>query len=555
MTINLQTLKCAECGGGVLERTGLNQYVCAHCASVSVVEDDVSERLDRVLEQVKDAAADRLTKEQAARRAQQLRMLGLGIGAFAVLSTIAVAVVVLSPRAQRAAPAAVALLDRTIPVDGLKLTDARQVLVGSGSSARPRLFVMARNETGKVLEAPRITVQFYDGETRLSSRSESVPVVLMQPGDVVPMLVDLPGAANVTRQEFEVARLSSPHRAVDGARLAFSRVRLVEQKDELRLVGRLANTQPAATLAGVQVLATGYDEAGTPIALGRGYLQPSEIRPGDRGMVDVRLERFGGSAAVAAWDYRIDHYVDEAEGGRAAVVVADRGVRTAGGPERFNPELRMSTEDFLAEDGERFDLAQLELLPLIPGLNTIRQRTYMTELVNRSADTIAVTPAAVISRFDGNRLDGTTRIGGIAYLYPGERIPVQVDPDRADRITQTRVEWKPLRRATLPGARTPLEVQVTGTEARIGSVLLNFSQRFSYKAVEVRGQVRNPGTAIVRKARVWVSLRDKGGRLTGFKQIENLPAIAPGDSVPFEVRIEQQGADFASVSTVYQTTD
>ena len=90
-------------------------------------------------------------------------------------------------------------------------------------------------------------------------------------------------------------------------------------------------------------------------------------------------------------------------------------------------------------------------------------------------DLIAVTPAAVISRFDGNTLDGTTRLDGMAYLYPGERMPVQVDPRRADRITQTRVEWKPMRAAALPGPRIPLEVRVTGTEAQMGSVLVNFS--------------------------------------------------------------------------------
>ena len=143
----------------------------------------------------------------------------------------------------------------------------------------------------------------------------------------------------------------------------------------------------------------------------------------------------------------------------------------------------------------------------------------------------------------------------MAYLYPGERLPVQVDPNRADRITQTRVEWKPMRRAALPGPRVPLDVKVDSTKAEIGSVLLNFSQRFSYKAVSVKGSVRNPGTSIVRKTRLWVSLRDKGGQLTGFKQVENLPAIAPGDSVPFEVRIEQQGRDFASVDTLYQTRE
>ena len=555
MTINLQTLKCAECGSSVLERTGLNQYVCAHCGSVAVVEDDVSERLDRVLEQVKDAAADRLTKEQSARNAQQIRIVGIAVGAFVVLG-IATSIIgaLVSKRAPSGRSAMPAVIDRTIPTDGLKLGDARQVLVGSGSSARPKLFVMARNETGKVLESPRVEATFYDGEIRLSNRAESLPVALMLPGEAVPLLIDLPGDKNVTRQTLTATRLSEPHRSAKGPKLNFSRVLLVQQKDELRLVGRIVNSRTDVTLTGVQVLATAYDESGAAIAFGRGYVQGSEIKPGERSAVEIRLDRFG-SAPVASWDYRIDHYLNDPDSGRTAVIATDRMVRTVGVPVQFNPELRMSSEDLLAEDSERFDLAQLELLPLIPGLSTIRQRTYMTELVNHSKDMIAVTPAAVISRFDGSKLDGTTRLGGMAYLYPGERMPVQVDPNRADRITQTRVEWKPLRRAALPGPRTPLEVQVTGTEAQMGSVLLNFSQRFAYKAVEVKGQVKNPGTTIVRKARVWVSLRDKAGTLTGFKLVENLPAIAPGDSVPFEVRIEQQGRDFASVDTLYQTSE
>jgi hypothetical protein len=35
--------------------------------------------------------------------------------------------------------------------------------------------------------------------------------------------------------------------------------------------------------------------------------------------------------------------------------------------------------------------------------------------------------------------------------------------------------------------------------------------------------------------------------------VENLPAIAPGESVPFEVKVDQKGRDFATVSTLYQT--
>jgi len=224
-----------------------------------------------------------------------------------------------------------------------------------------------------------------------------------------------------------------------------------------------------------------------------------------------------------------------------------------GAPEVFHADLRLSTEDLLADDSERFDTKDLELLPLVAGRSNIQRPLFLTELVNRSKEAVVIAPGGVISRFGGSKADGATAIQGLAYLYPGERFPILLEPRDVDRITQTRVEWKPMRRAALPGPRTPLEVQVTGTKAETGSVLLNFSQRFLYKSVQVTGKVSNPGTTIVGKVRLWVSLRDRDGQLSGFKLVDNLPAIAPGESVPFQVNVEQNGRDFASVGTLYQT--
>jgi hypothetical protein len=59
----------------------------------------------------------------------------------------------------------------------------------------------------------------------------------------------------------------------------------------------------------------------------------------------------------------------------------------------------------------------------------------------------------------------------------------------------------------------------------------------------------------VRKPRIWISLRDRDGRLTGFRRVDNLPAISPGESVPFQVDVEQNGGDFKAVSSFYQSTE
>jgi DNA-directed RNA polymerase subunit RPC12/RpoP len=559
MTIDLQTLKCGECGSSVLKRTGLNEYTCDHCGSVTLVEDNVSDRLERVLNQVKNEAGRRLAAEEALRQKLVLRKVGIAVAILlgVVLVFRVVGLFLFDSRdATSGAPRSVvaAAVDRTIPIDGLKLNEPRQVLVGSGSSATPKLLVVARNETGKSLSRAGIRATYYDGDSKLDERSEMLPVSVLEPGESAPVLIDMPSGKNITRQELRVQKLAEPYSAVQGPRMVFSRVRLIQQGERVRLVGRIANDRKDATvLGGFEVLVTLYDDAGQVIGFGHGYGQANEIQPGARTSVDVSIARFGRAATIAAWDYRIGYSTVESSGTRTPVLNADRVIRAAGGPEAFNPELRLGTDDLLADDSERFDDKQLELLPLVDGRNNIQQRLFLGELVNRSADAVVLAPGGVISRFSGSKAHGTTNIAGLAYLYPGERFPIFLEPQDMERITTTRIEWKPMRRAALPGPRKPLEVKVTGTKAETGSVLLNFSQRFTYKSVEVTGSVKNPGTGIVGKVRLWVSLRDRNGQLTGFKLVENLPAIAPGESVPFQVNVEQNGRDFASVTTLYQT--
>ena len=556
MTIDLQTLKCGECGSSVLKRTGLNEYTCDHCGSVTLVEDNVSDRLERVLDQVKNEAGRQLAAEEALRQKLMLRKIGIGV--IVVLGIVLVGriaeVLLESRRPADARPVVAAVIDRSIPTDGVKLGEPRQVLVGNDRSAQPKLLVVARNETGKPLSRVGVRVAYFDGDSRLDERTETLPIFVLEPGESVPALIDMPSGKNITRQELRVQKLSEPYNAVQGPRMAFSRVRLVQQGERVRLVGRIVNARKdAAMVGGIDVLATLYDDAGQVIGFGHGYAQANELKAGAQTSVDLGIARFGRAAAIAAWDYRIGYNTVDASGARTPVLSADRVIRTTGAPETFNPDLHLGTEDLLADESERFDAKQLELLPLIDGRNNIQQRLFLGELLNRSADEIVLAPGGVISRFSGSKAHGTTSIAGLAYLYPGERFPIFLEPEDMERFTSTRIEWKPMRRAALPGPRVPLEVKVTGTKAEIGSVLLNFSQRFSYKSVEVRGSVKNPGTSIVGKVRLWVSLRDRNGQLTGFKLVENLPAIAPGESVPFQVDVEQNGRDFASVTTLYQT--
>ena len=113
-------------------------------------------------------------------------------------------------------------------------------------------------------------------------------------------------------------------------------------------------------------------------------------------------------------------------------------------------------------------------------------------------------------------------------LYPGERLPILLQPYGVERVTGWRTEWKPMRKAALPGSRPALEVAITGTQALEGSALVNFTHRYRTRYVEVTGTVHNPGPGIVRKLGLWVMLRDAQGRLAGFQRVGQLPAASAG---------------------------
>ncbi|PWK30244.1 hypothetical protein [Pseudomonas sp. OV226] len=102
MTIDLKTLKCAECASTALDQSGLNEYTCRHCRSVTRVEDDGADHLERVLNQVKYAAAERLASEQASRGRTALRIVGILGGGMAIVFLLLVTLV--SPGKQDGRP-------------------------------------------------------------------------------------------------------------------------------------------------------------------------------------------------------------------------------------------------------------------------------------------------------------------------------------------------------------------------------------------------------------------------------------------------------------------
>lgn len=556
MTINLKTLKCGECGGGDLRRQGPDEYVCGHCGSVSLVEHEVSERLERMLAQVTKAAGQALSADEGARRRRIVsHALGWGLGLGLVVAVVTIAVTRLGDRPRSPPPGVATLparpaLPRSVPPDALKLDEPRQVLVRRGSSSSGKLLVMARNTHDAPLQRASIEAAFFDETQSLGKRSQSLPLETIAPGEVLPVLIDLPSQGTVTRQDLQVRPLSTPHRSVAAPALKFARARLVQAgDDDARFVGRIVNDREG-TIAGVEALVTLLDDSGAVIGVGHGYGGSGELKPGQRTALDFSVQRFG-RGEVAAWEVRVGYSLLQPDGVRAVASSPDRAQRTGGGPERIAP-LPTSGEDLLATEAERFDVQQLELLPVAALRDNTQRPIHVTELVNRSSDAIVLSPALLLTPMDGARPGRPIVVAEAGMLYPGERLPILLQPYGVERVTGWRTEWKPMRKAALPGSRPALEVAITGTQALEGSALVNFTHRYRTRYVEVTGTVHNPGPGIVRKLGLWVMLRDTQGRLAGFQRVGQLPAASAGDSVPFSARIDLWGRDFAKVTTLLQ---
>jgi hypothetical protein len=216
------------------------------------------------------------------------------------------------------------------------------------------------------------------------------------------------------------------------------------------------------------------------------------------------------------------------------------------------PPLPTSTEDLLASEAERFDPEQLELLPVVMLRDSTQRPLYVTELVNRSREAIAVAPALRMTPLDQGQPGRPQVVNGPALLYPGERLPIRLQAEGLAQVSGWRTEWKPMRRAALPGSRLPVEVAVGPIEALWGRAVVNFTQEFRFRYVRVQGTVHNPGPGVVRKLGLWVTLRDAQGRLTGFDRVGSLPALAPGESAPWSASIHQWGREAVKVDTLAQ---
>ncbi|MGE8687825.1 MAG: FxLYD domain-containing protein [Achromobacter sp.] len=284
-TINTVTLTCSTCGSAQFTKLDTNEYRCSHCHAVTLVEDNVAQRLEKILRGM----------QQPAPPARP----GPGVLA-AIAITVAAAIAV---------PVVISLLGSDSrgtsrqpppppPIDAslVKLTDVREVQTRS----RRQLVLIVRNETGKKIDMPRVTASFFQGELSLSSSSGSAPARSLQPGEYSPMTISVPDKA-YTRYALQVSQPTLA-RGKNNDIIA-SKVQLVRNDGTYRLVGLLKNNG-AGEASSSQVTVMLYGDDGALIGIGNGYGSASTLAPGALTAFDVRCDMLA-EGAVASYDYMV----------------------------------------------------------------------------------------------------------------------------------------------------------------------------------------------------------------------------------------------------------
>jgi DNA-directed RNA polymerase subunit RPC12/RpoP len=540
------SLRCHQCGSTVLSELALNQYKCNHCGAITVIKDDVSDRLDKVLDQVKDAAADRLAQQEAVRQKTAFKIAGLAIAAFAGIMVLSFALPALFGKK---ALSVVASSSRpSIDASKIIFSDPKQVVLRQGSSLEPAMLVTVRNDTGHALDASSVSGKLFNGDQEAGNVRADFRRDVLLPGESETLMFELPAGKSFTRAQWAMSYPRVADFKAESGVMPLKAHRFIRQSDKLVLAVSLQHTL-TAVVTQVRIAATALDAAGQVIALGRGYVEPSDI-PKDREALSlIELKSVGDLAQAAAVELVVSYSVRDAKGGYTRVAANGRVQRLEGKPEVLAGDFDLHASELLMSDAVRFDLTQLQLTPMKAARDETQDLIYLSEIVNNS-NVIALNPEVALRTYNGAQLVDERSVN-LPDLYPSERFPIALDKGREPQLTAIKAEFKPIRKAEPPGSRPSLQVKLGKTQAGVGSVLVNFSQRYRYKYVDVEGTVHNTSTQVVGKPRLWIMLRDAKGGLSGFAAVDQLTAIAPGDSIPFKASVKQMGADFARVETFY----
>ena len=449
-----KNLECSACGGRQFTRIGSNEYRCQHCDAVTLVEDDVAQRLEKILLGLQQrpppvaAAAD----PKAVRIA-----LATAFAVVAVIVALAVFGRTSYGGSQRSPTRSALPLAPSIDPARLKLVSVRETSVGNSRHLVGR-FV---NDTGQVIRAPGVKVVFYNGANRGSETSAAAQVQRLLPGESAWFDLALPAEA-FSRYEIAKAEIGTPYESMNRGKVVASRLQLVRQGERLSLIGGLRN-EGGSTASSISVLATLYDREHRMVGIARAYPEANKLAPGESTLFRATCDFVEGSDA-ASFDYLVESEQKTPAAGPPTTLV------TVAAPARrvIDPASDLSLEELLDPSFAFFDGKLLALSTPRPVLSDTKDRLFIAEVSNRSPDKVAIEPRFTITFFDGTRQVAreTKKLG--RFLYPGEKLPVMFGSNSGfARFTEYKIEWGEFKQSALPGPAARIEASVGNASCRV----------------------------------------------------------------------------------------
>ncbi|OZI35494.1 hypothetical protein CEG14_10445 [Bordetella genomosp. 1] len=241
----------------------------------------------------------------------------------------------------------------------------------------------------------------------------------------------------------------------------------------------------------------------------------------------------------------------------AARVEPSRIVRVEPAEIRVVEHVRLTAAELLDDNFKLFDNSQLEITPLRRLEDEIGRARLYAEVVNNSSDMIVLAPTPRFAIYDGaQKLELRPNWPLPEQLYPGQRVPLELEGRNFARVTEAKTDWLPARQAPLPGIRPKLDITLDRTEAGIGTGTLNFTTRYQYKYVTVEGRVTNTSEETVEQVRLYFTLYDGKNQVTGARSERlRVQKLKPGESAPYKYDVKQYGANFNRVAVSYDVPE
>ncbi len=292
--INTHTLTCSNCGSAQFSRQERNEYRCLHCGSVTLVEDDVAQRLETILRRLQQPAPRTVA---VAKNKQASVTAILVILAALIFTSVLTPLLMQSHYRAPGSASSGALESKPLEIEGLHRVQA-------SNSPQILLVGFVHNATNKVLTPRMITVIFYRDRTRLFDSPGMVNARYLLPGERASIKVPLFSSTPYTRYETKNWATVADGDYRGRARISLSKGQLVKQKGKLFFIGILSN-EDKVEAKNVRFHITLYDNDKNIIGIGDATPYADILSPEEKTTLKATFEMYS-DAEIGSYDYLIE---------------------------------------------------------------------------------------------------------------------------------------------------------------------------------------------------------------------------------------------------------